>query len=89
MKVTLEENNRITLPEEIVEKLKLSKDDEFIVVLENGGIQLIPAITIPKDEAYLFTPFWQKAIRQAQKELAEGDYEVFDNVEDLLKDLNS
>jgi len=89
MKVCIRKRNQITLPEEIVKELGLSPSDELIVAMRDGHIELIPSMTIPKDEAYLFTPYWQEAIHQAEKELREGDYKVFDDVDDLLDDLDS
>jgi len=89
MKVQLHARNQITLPDKLVKALGLSPGDEFIVTLKDGLIELIPAITIPRDEAYLFTPYWQEALRQAEKDMAEGNLESAENVEEMLDDLDS
>lgn len=88
MKVTLRSRNQITLPEKILEELGISQGDDFIAVVKDGHLELIPAITIPKDEAYLFTPYWQEAIKQAEKELREGDYYKAGSVDEMLRELN-
>ena len=88
MKVTLRNRNQITLPDKILKELGISQGDDFIAVIKDGHLELIPAMTIPKDEAYLFTPYWQEAIRQAEKELAAGDYEEADSVDEMLQKLN-
>lgn len=87
MKVCLRENNQITLPDEIVKGLSLSLDDEFIVTMNDGRIELIPAITIPRDEAYLFTPYWQNALRQAEQEIAEGQLESAEDCDEMFQKL--
>ena len=87
MKVCLRENNQITLPDEIVKGLSLSVDDEFIVTMNDGRIELIPAITIPRDEAYLFTPYWQNALRQAEQEIAEGQLESAEDCDEMFQKL--
>ncbi len=89
MKIQIRTRNQITIPEKVLRELGLKPGDDLLVEINDGRLTLIPAVSIPRDEAYLFTPEWQKMLRQAEKELAEGDYKVFDNLEDLLKDLNS
>jgi len=87
MKVKLHARNQITLPNKLVKSLNLSSGDELIAILKDGCIELIPAITIPKGEAYLFTPYWQEALRQAGNETAEGNLEGADNVEEMFQKL--
>jgi len=89
MKVQIRTRNQITIPEKVLKELGIKQGDDLLVEIKDGSLTLIPAISIPRDEAYLFTPQWQKALRQAEKELKEGDYKVFDNLKDLLEDLNS
>ncbi|MBM3327869.1 MAG: AbrB/MazE/SpoVT family DNA-binding domain-containing protein [Calditrichaeota bacterium] len=88
MKVQLRSRRQITLPEEAVSELGINEGDEFIVKVEGDSLRLLPVVTIPRDEAYLFTPEWQRALQTAEKELREGEYETFASVDDLLKDLN-
>ncbi|MBM3327189.1 MAG: AbrB/MazE/SpoVT family DNA-binding domain-containing protein [Calditrichaeota bacterium] len=88
MKVQLRSRRQITLPEEAVSELGISEGDEFIVKVEGDSLRLLPVVTIPRDEAYLFTPEWQRVLQTVEKELREGEYETFANVDDLLKDLN-
>lgn len=88
MKVKLRSRRQITLPEEAVTELGISEGDEFMVKVEGGELRLLPVVSIPKEEVYLFTPQWQRVLKQAEKELHDGEYATFDNVDDLLKDLS-
>ncbi len=89
MKVQLRSRRQITLPEEAVNELGVSEGDEFLVKVEDGALRLLPVVSIPKDETYLFTPPWQQALRQSEKELRDGEYATFEDVDDLLKDLSN
>ena len=44
---------------------------------------------IDADQTWWWHEGWQKGEREAEKDLAEGRYKKFDNVEDLIKELNS
>ncbi|MDP8240942.1 MAG: AbrB/MazE/SpoVT family DNA-binding domain-containing protein [Candidatus Hatepunaea meridiana] len=88
MKITIRSRNQITLPEEILKELDLSQGDDFIAAIKDGHLELIPAMLIPKDETYLFTPYWQEAIQQAEKELRENDLEKADSVDEMLYKLD-
>lgn len=42
-----------------------------------------------EDESWFRTKYWQASEKKADEDLASGRYKDFDNVSDLLKDLNS
>lgn len=88
MKVNIRSRNQITLPEKLIKELNIGVGDDLIALVRDGRIELIPAMTIPKDEAYLFTPHWQEAIRQAEKEMSEGRLESAESVDEMIRELN-
>jgi len=47
---------------------------------------LIPKGT-PKDQEWFWSKEWQEGEREADEALAKGDFEDFDNVEDLIANL--
>ena len=49
----------------------------------------VKAGLIDSDQAWWWHEDWQKDERRADKDLAEGRYKKFDNVDDLIKELNS
>ena len=53
----------------------------------------IPNLKRPKrilqGQEWFWSKEWQKAEREVNKDLAEGRYEVFDSVEDLIADLHA
>jgi len=89
MKVQIRSRNQVTIPEKVLKAMGLKPGDDLLMEVKDGNLTLIPAVSIPRDEAYLFTPEWQGALREAEGELREGEYEVFHSFEDLMKDLDS
>ena len=56
MKVQMRSRRQITLPEEAVSELGVSEGDEFLVKVEDGSLRLLPVVSIPREESYLFSP---------------------------------
>lgn len=59
------------------------------VTVQNGRIVLIPVITIEKDQAWFWTEGWQKGEREADEDIKAGRVKRFNNVNDLIADLES
>jgi len=76
------------LPSEVIKELAVQDGDEFLVNVQDGILCLRPEVTVPRDEAYLFTSHWQQALQEGERELADGDYAEFNSVDDLIADLN-
>jgi AbrB family looped-hinge helix DNA binding protein len=74
-KLQLRPRNRVTLPDSITEELGIAPGDDLLVEVRDGQLILIPAESVPRDEAYLFTPYWQQAIAEAEEDIAEGRVE--------------
>jgi len=48
----------------------------------------VKAKLINADQAWWWHEDWQKGEREADKDLAKGRYKQFDNIEDVIKELN-
>lgn len=55
---------------------------------EKGEV-FVPPETIDPDQAYFWTPEWQKGEREASKDIAEGRVKAFDNIEDFIAEMNA
>lgn len=62
-KTTLRKKNILTVPREIADRMHLAEGDEFIVTEEQGRIVLTPALSIPADQAWFWTPQWLESTR--------------------------
>lgn len=87
--VTLTTNQTVRIPTAIVKQLGLKRGADFAVRALEESIILTPLVKIPKSQAYFWTPEWQKAEREVDREIAEGNLETFNNIEDLIADLRS
>ena len=81
--------HQVTIPKEIVEQAKLKPGEYVEVTLEKGKIVVIPKTVVDREDAWFWSKEWQQKEREADEALAKGDYKKFDNVEDLIRDLNS
>ena len=81
---------QISIPKKIMDELQIKPGDEVEFRLENNRAVLIPvaSIRVPRDQAWFWSREWQEREKQADQELASGKYCDFENLEDLLKDLN-
>lgn len=83
-------NGQITLPTSIRRKSNLKAGDILEVhIEEDGSIRLIPQIAIDRSQAYFWTGRWQEGERQAEEDIRSGRMKKFDNVDDLIADLES
>lgn len=86
----IRENGQITLPTSVRRKTNLKAGDLLdITVEEDGSIRLTPQVTIDRSQAYFWSKRWQHGEHQAEKDIQTGNVEKFDNLHDLIKDLES
>jgi AbrB family looped-hinge helix DNA binding protein len=82
---------QVTIPQTVRQAINIEAGDvvEFHIT-KQGTVTLRPkkARRIPKEEAWFWTPEWQQMMREAEDDLKEGRFKDFDDVEDLIKDLN-
>lgn len=82
MIIELRKKSQITLPKEIIKKLNLKEGDKFEIYVENGCIKLEPVAIYSKE-------YIAKLVEEIQvlKEETKIDYNTFNNIDDLLKNL--
>ncbi|MBM3327684.1 MAG: AbrB/MazE/SpoVT family DNA-binding domain-containing protein [Calditrichaeota bacterium] len=89
MKLQLQSRNRPTLPSEITDELNLHPGDIMLVEIRDGELILIPAETVPRDEAYLFTPYWREALAEAHEDIAAGRVESAASAAEMLHQIRN
>lgn len=87
MIINLKQNSQVTIPKEIVKKLKLKIGDSLSIVLENDEIKLKPVLVIDRSQSWYWSREWQEKIKEADIQLAEGKANYAADVNDLLKQL--
>ena len=81
-------NYQIAVPRELVKALRLHVNDYIDIRVEDRKIVLEPQVFVPKDQAYFYTPEWQKEEKAAQQDLAQGRVTKTKNLKDLFKALD-
>jgi bifunctional DNA-binding transcriptional regulator/antitoxin component of YhaV-PrlF toxin-antitoxin module len=87
-KTVLRKKHILTIPRDLVDRMQLEEGDEFIVTEEHGRIVLTPALSIPADQAWFWTPAWQARIAEAEADRERGDSTVYRSEEEFLASLD-
>jgi len=77
--------SQITIPKDIVLKLGLKDGDKLEIIEREGVIQLMPVVVYPKK----YLDELKEEISGIKKKIGAGDQPMFNNVEDLFKQLDS
>ncbi|MEN8115016.1 MAG: AbrB/MazE/SpoVT family DNA-binding domain-containing protein [Actinomycetota bacterium] len=86
---TLRERGQITIPSEVRDAANVDAGAVFECYVEDGRIVMAPKVLIDADQAWFWTERWQAMEREADADFASGRAASFDDVEDLLDDLES
>ncbi len=79
----LRKKAQITIPKSVIDILGLKEGDKLDITEQNGMIQIIPVVVYPKK--YVDSLVYE--IGEIKEQVKYGTKPVFDNVEDLLKQL--
>jgi antitoxin MazE len=81
--------NQITIPAEVVKKLRLKQGDFLELQVTDDSLRLVPQKLIPRDQAWYWTKEWQEMEREADEDIAAGRVSgPFESAEDLLRHLH-
>ena len=83
----LGQNYQFALPKEIARTLHLQVNDYLEVHIEGNKVIIEPQMVIPRDQAYFYTPEWQKEEKEADRDIREGRVTKTKNVKELIKKL--
>lgn len=86
-KIVLRKKHILTIPRDLVDRMHLEEGDEFIVTEESGRIVLTPALSIPADQAWFWTPAWQARIAEAEADREQGNSTIYRSEEEFLASL--
>ena len=80
-------HGQITLPKEIRKILGVEEGDLLEVGLENARVFLQPKVLVDKES--VLSEVGEIKIKEALEALKKKEIKEFDNVDDLIKELNS
>jgi len=79
MLVEMRARSQITLPNEIIKRMGISKGDTFEVMERDGGVFLCPVVVYPKSKL--------EKIAQIIKDHEKEPSVIYSNVEEMFNDL--
>ena len=82
---------QIAIPKHVMTALNLNPGDEIDIRIEDGTARLLPikTIKVPRDQAWFWTKEWQEKERQADEDIAAGNFRDFESLDALMKELHS
>lgn len=81
-------NYQIAVPRELVRVLRLHVNDYVDIRVKENKLILEPQVLLPKDQAYFYTPEWQKEEKEARRDIEKGRVTKTKNLKQLFKELN-
>ncbi len=83
--VKVREKYQVTIPEDVRDKIPLKVGERVEVVARGSEIVIRPVVEIPRDQAWFWSPEWQRQVRQSGEELEKGKVKVFKSVKEARK----
>ena len=80
----LRKKSQVTIPKDVIRKLKLHVGDKFEITEKNGVIYMIPVTIYPKK----YVVELEKIAAQTKHGIEDGSIPVFDNVDDMFNSLD-
>lgn len=78
---------QITLPREAARRFGLAAGDELEARILDDRIELRPMVSVPKSQAWFWTPEWQAKEREAEEARKAGRYRQFSSAKKLVAGL--
>lgn len=86
--VKVRKRYQLTIPEEIREKLGLEVGDYVEISTRGEEAVIVPKKLVDKKDAWYWSKEWQAKEQEADEDIKAGRVKHFDDVEELIKDLN-
>ena len=81
-------NYQVALPKEVVKTLRLQLNDYVNIIIKDNKIIMEPQVVIPREQAYFYTPEWQKEEAGAHEDIKKGRVTKTKNLKGLLRELD-
>ena len=86
--IKIKQNYQITIPQELRKKFNVAVGDYLEIEDQEEGLVIKPVKVVRPDQAYFYTPEWQKKEAEADEAIAKGDVlGPFNNAKDAIKAL--
>lgn len=87
MLLEIKQKSQVTIPSELMKKLKLKPGDKLEVEEKDGRLIITPVVVIPRDQMWFYSKEWKADEQKVDQQIREGHLKVAENKEELFKDL--
>ena len=87
MLVELKQKSRVTIPAELLKKMKLKTGDKLEIEEQEGRLVITPVVIIPREQLWYYSKEWQKDELKAEQQIREGKVSIATSKSALLKGL--
>ena len=81
--------SQVTLPGEIVKKMRLHEGDNLDISLEDDKIVIKPVVIVERSQSWFWSKGWQEMEKEAQEDIKHGRVKKASTVKDLMEMLDS
>ncbi len=85
----LRNRSQVTLPSEIVKKMRLQEGDNLDIALEDDKIIIKPVLVIDRSQSWFWSKKWQEMEKEADNDIKQGRVQKAKNVKELIQKLGS
>jgi antitoxin MazE len=84
----LRRRSQVTLPSEVIKKLKLQEGDNLEIVVDDDKIVIRPVLVIDRSQSWFWSKKWQEMEKEADEDIKNGKVHKAGSVEELLEKLD-
>ncbi|MDQ7837538.1 MAG: AbrB/MazE/SpoVT family DNA-binding domain-containing protein [Thermodesulfobacteriota bacterium] len=84
----LRRRSQVTLPSEVVKKMKLQEGDNLDIIIEDDKIIIKPVLVIDRSQSWFWSKKWQEMEREADDDIKHGRVQKAKDVKELIEKLD-
>jgi antitoxin MazE len=85
----LRRRSQVTLPSDVVKKLKLQEGDNLDIAIEDDKIVITPVLVIDRAQSWFWSRKWQELESEADADIKDGKVDKVKDLNELIEKLNS
>lgn len=81
--------SQITLPSEVVKKMKLQEGDNLDIRIDDDRIIIKPVLVIDRSQSWFWSKKWQELEKEADEDIKRGRIQKAKSLKELIEKLDS
>jgi AbrB family looped-hinge helix DNA binding protein len=87
MLVEFKQKSQVTIPSELVKKLKLKPGDKLEIEEKDGHLIITPVEIVSRSQVWFYSREWQANEQRVEQQIREGQVKMAKSKDELFKDL--